>query len=78
MTLLPPDNSNGEYATDKEGRILYNKDGSPRKKAGRKKGIENFHHYRSKMSAKFMREYSRHFQKHGDRAIQELYERRTL
>lgn len=71
----PIDNSSGIYATDKDGNILYNKDGTPRKKAGRKKGIENFHHFRSKMSAKFMREFSRHFEKHGDKAIKELYEK---
>ena len=61
------------YATDKDGNILYNKDGSPRRKAGRKKGQANMHEFRSRATAKFMREFSRHFEKNGRKAIDDLY-----
>lgn len=53
---------------------MYTKDGRLKKKPGRKKGGQNMGAFKTKMNAKYLREFHKHFNQHGPAAIQKVYE----
>lgn len=62
------------FVTDENGKVILNKDGSPRKKAGRPKGSRNMGVFRGKINAKYLRNLKRHFDQHGEKAIERVFE----